>query len=447
MTDDDSTNATSVRRAALHRLQRIEQGGAYVGLGAAIEADDWGPREERQTTEYVSGVTRWKRRLDFILQHFYRGALDEMEPALRQILRIGIYDVSFLDTPGYAAVSEAVNLAKREVRRGAGGLVNGVLRSVLRQRGSLPEPDTGDVVEDLAIQQSHPTWMVRRWTDRYGLDDTRRLLEWNNERPSHAVRVNALKVSVDEFRRRLEDLDVAYDSGRYLPDAFRIQSIQALVRARLFEEGLCFVQDESAGLIVRLLDPAPGDRVLDACAAPGGKTFFASQLMRNRGEIVAVDVHEGRLRMVERGARDLGLRIVKTVASDLRAFHSDEAFDRVLLDAPCSGLGVLSKRADLRWNRRSEDLAELTVLQDALLDAAAGFVRPGGVLVYGTCTIEPDENEERVRAFLKRRDDFVIEAAGDSLPQELVTEEGFYASLPWRDGIDGAFGARLRRVR
>lgn len=436
--------ASNVRRTALRRLLRIEEEGAFVGFAVGGEGD-WGARDERQTMEYVAGVTRWRRRLDFILQQFYKGELGKMEPALRQILRIGLYDILFLDTPAYAAVHDAVDLAKQEVRRGAGGLVNGVLRSVLRRRDDLPSPPGRDVADDLAIQHSHPTWMVRRWLERYGRPETERLLEWNNQRPAFTVRVNTLKTTVDLFRERLDALDVGAAPSRYLPHSFRVRTVQPLLQDGLFEQGLCSVQDEGAGLIVQLLDPAAGERILDACAAPGGKAFQAAQMMNDKGEITALDVHEGRLRLVERGARDLGFSCIKTLAQDFRTFAPKRLFDRVLLDAPCSGLGVLAKRADLRWNRSPEDLDELTALQDAMLAAAARSVRPGGVLVYGTCTLEPEENEDSIAAFLRKHDDFAVESAADFVPPELVTEEGYYAALPFRDGIDGAFGVRLRR--
>ncbi len=440
----ETSSASSVRRTALRRLLRIEEEGSFVGFSGSGEGE-WGAREERQTMEYVAGITRWRRRLDFILQQFYRGELGKMEPALRQILRIGLYDILFLETPTYAAVHDAVDLAKQEVRKGAGGLVNGVLRSVLRQRDQLPVPSSGDVADDLAILHSHPTWMVRRWLKRYGRENTDRLLDWNNQRPVFTIRVNTLKIAVDAFRERLAALDVDAEPGKYLPDTFRVRSVQPLLKGGLFEEGLCSVQDEGAGLVVQLLDPAAGERILDACAAPGGKAFQAAQLMDDRGEVVALDVHEGRLRLVERGARELGLASIATHREDLRAYRPESPFDRVLLDAPCSGFGVMAKRADLRWNRSPEDLSELAGLQDELLDAAARCVRPGGLLVYGTCTIEPEENEDRIAAFLRRQEEFVVESAAGFVPDELATDAGFYATVPFRDGIDGAFGARLRR--
>ena len=441
----EDARPSNVRLTAMRRLLRIEEAGAFVGFGGGGEGE-WGARDERQTMEYVAGVTRRRRWLDFILQHYYRGDLTKMEAPLRQILRIALYDLLYLDTPSYAAVHDAVDLAKQEVRRGAGGLVNGILRNVLRHRDELPRPSSGDDADDLAVRHSHPTWMVRRWLSRYGGADAERLLEWNNARPAFTVRVNTLRTTTASFRDRLQELGVSAEPARHLPDAFRVASVQPLLHAGVFDEGLCSVQDEGAGLIVQLLDPAPGERILDACAAPGGKAFYAAQFMADTGEITAVDVHEGRLRLVERGAVQLGITCIRTVAQDARVFRDDRLFDRVLLDAPCSGFGVLAKRADLRWNRAPEDLQELVALQDALLEAAAMNVRPGGVLVYGTCTIEPEENEERVTAFLRRHDDFIVERAQDYVPAQLVREDGFFATLPFRDGIDGAFGARLRRL-
>ena len=441
----DDGGATA-RGEALRRLLRIEEG-AYIGLEAG-DGDLIDARESRQALDYVAGVTRWRRRLDFILSQFYRGDLSGMEPALRQILRIGLYDILFLETVEYAAVNEAVALAKSRVRRGAGGLVNGVLRSVLRAKNELPEPNTGDPAEDLAISHSHPTWMVRRWLDRYGREDTIALLNWNNDRPQFGVRINTLKIAIDEFKEKLRGAGAEWEESRFLPYFIRVRNVQPLLKEKLLREGFCAIQDESAGMIVRLLDPQPGDHIVDACAAPGGKAIHMAQLMRNEGSITAVDVHEGRLSLVRRASTEHGAGIVSTRAADFRAFNGEWTgkADRVLVDAPCSGLGVLSKRADLRWRREETDLMELTELQDAILDSAAGVVKPGGILVYGTCTIEPEENEMRVEAFLSRHPEFQIEGASDFVPAEL-THRGYYATFPPKDRIDGAYAARLRRIK
>ena len=405
-------------------------------------------RERRQAREYVAGVTRWRRWLDFLLAQFYRGDVAAMEPVLRQILRVGLYDVLFLRTPPHAALNEAVELAKRLVRPGAGRLVNGVLRSVLRRQGDLPKPDTGDAARDLAIRHAHPTWMVRRWLARFGPEETLALLEWNNARPVYGLRANPLQTSAEAFREGLTKEGVAWEPSPYLDDFVRVPQLQGVIRSEMLPKGRWAVQDESAGLVVRLLDPQPGETVLDVCAAPGGKALYAAQRMENRGRLLASDVHAGRLELVRHGAKEADVSIIETSEADVRdlaARDDPPQGDRVLLDAPCSGLGVLAKRADLRWRRTSEEIGELTRLQDDLLDAAARLVRSGGLLVYGTCTIEPEENAERVEAFLARHPDFALETAKGLVPDAMVTPEGYYATLPHRHGVDGAFGARLRR--
>ncbi len=440
----------SARALAVRHLNRIEVGGAYAALaGGEDRAEETDPRERRQATDYVAGVTRWRRRFDFLLRHFYRGDFDKMEPTLRQILRLGLYDLLILETPPHAALHEAVELARRLVRPGAAGLVNGILRSVLRRQDRLPAPATGDPAEDLALRHSHPTWMVRRWLARFGPDETEALLAWNNARPVYGLRAATLKASVAAFRARLDALGVAWEPSLYLDDFVRVRRLQPVLRAGLLDEGCCAVQDESAGLVVRLLDPQPGETLLDACAAPGGKALYAAARMQNRGRLLAFDVHEGRLALLRQAAADQGVAILQAEAADLRdlARRADgPRADRVLVDAPCSGLGVLARRADLRWNRAAEALAERAALQDELLDAAACLVRPGGLLVYATCTIEPEENEHRVTAFLERHPDFTRDPAHSLVPEVVVTPEGYLATLPHRHHVDGAFGARLHKA-
>lgn len=445
MNEDLVDGSSNAREAAFGRLSRIEGEGAYIGL----DADDAeiGGRGRRQTLEYVAGITRWRRRLDFLLARYYEGEYDRMELGLKIALRIGLYDVLYLRKPPYAAVHEAVSLAKKKIRRGAGGLVNGVLRSILRDLDRLPQPDSGDDADDLAVEHSHPTWIVRRWMKRYGREDAEALLRWNNTRPVYGVRINTLKIGRSEFVRRLDAAGISWEPIDDLPYFIRMEHLQPLLEQGLLQDGLCAVQDASAGLIVTLLDPQPGDQVVDLCAAPGGKALHSAQQMENRGRIAAVDIHEGRLRLVARGSRTQGVEIVETIAADARTFDGRwSSSDRVLVDAPCSGLGVLSKRADLRWRRTQADLAELTRLQDELLDAAARLVRPGGVLVYGTCTIEPEENEHRVSAFLERRPEFTLVDPRWQVPERLVTLDGYFKTFPPRDLMDGAFGARLRRA-
>ncbi len=428
---------------------RIEETAAYIGPASEVEVDAGhdAARDERQTRDYVSGVTRWKRWLDFVLSQFTRGDLDALEPPLRQILRIGLYDLLILGTPPHAAVNEAVELTHAMVRPQAARLANGVLRNVVRSLDNLPEPTEGSEAKRLAIRHSHPTWMVRRWLERFGTADTVRLLETNNRRPHFGLRINTRRITMEDYEAELQRLEVAFERSPYLDGFLRVGQLQLILAAGHLREGLAAVQDESAGLVVRVLDPQPGERVLDLCAAPGGKALHAAERMEDQGELLAVDVHPARLRLVAKAASARGYSSIQTMAADGRTLDPNLVglFDRVLLDAPCSGLGVLSRRADLRWIRHEGDLDELTALQDALLTAAARLVRPGGLLVYGTCTIEPDENRDRIELFLESHPEFSAERADGLVAKDVLDEDGFLSTLPHVHEINGAFGARLRR--
>ena len=443
-----STDSVSPSRSiALDHLERVAQDDAYVDR---LEAEDADARSRRQARELVAGVTRQQRWLDFVLAEAYNDDYDSMEPRLREIMRLGLYEMLFQSTPTRAIVHQYVELAKQTLRPGAGDLVNAILRTIDRDREYIPAPDTGDDAENLAIRHSHPTWMVRRWLERFGEEETVELLEWNNRRPMHSVRVNPLRTSRDDVAAWLDEHDVIFTDSPYLDDHFRLRRLQPLVQGDLLDDGHVAVQDESAGLVGRLLDPQPGETLLDGCAAPGGKTMAAAARMQGEGRILAFDANEGRLEKVAEAAVTHGVGdMVETEAADLQAVADRDdppQADRVLLDVPCSGLGVLAKRADLRWQREPDDLDELTALQDELLDAGARLVRPGGLLLYSTCTIEPEENEDRIEAFLARHDDFAVESAEGYVPDEVVSDAGYMTTLPHRHRTDGAFAVRLRRV-
>lgn len=443
-----STDSISPSRyLALEHLERVAHDEAFVERLNADDADD---RTRRQARELVAGVTRQRRWLDFVLGAAYNGDFDSVESRLRHILRLGLYELLFQSTPTRAVVHQYVELAKQTLRPGAGDLANALLRTIDRDREHIPDPDTGDRAEDLAIRYSHPTWMVRRWLDRFGREETTELLEWNNRRPMHSIRINTLRVSRDEVTSWLDDNDVVSTGSPYLDDYLRLRRLQPILTGGLLDDGRVAVQDESAGLVVQLLDPKPGETLIDGCAAPGGKTMAAATRMQGDGRILAVDSNESRLKLVDEAAKTYGVaEIIETEAADLRAVAdrpTPPQANRVLLDVPCSGMGVLSKRADLRWQRSPEDLEELTALQDELLEAGAALVEPGGLLVYSTCTIEPEENEHRIEQFLDRHSGFDLESVKTYVPDEAVSESGFFTTLPHRHRTDGAFAARLRRV-
>ncbi len=432
---------------AVDHLVRVEEHGAYVGrLPVPPELS---PQDRRFVTELVAGVTRWRRWLDFVITESARRSVEDLEPALRQIVRVGAYEILEGLAPDYAAVHESVELAKKLIRPGAGKLVNAVLRKVAAVKDNPPEP-RGPAAEKMAISFSHPDWLVRRWLDRYGDVGTLRLLDHNNRRPTYSLRVNTLVTDSNEVRARLEGVGVNVAQSPYLDEFLRVDSVQRVIEEGLLADGSVAVQDESAGLVVRVLDPRPDEIVLDSCAAPGGKLSYCCDRMQNRGRLIAVDASSARLDATRRSMLALGCDTVEFHAADatnLVAILGDVRPNRVLVDAPCTGLGVLAKRPDLRWRRRPSDIPELTFLQDQLLDAAAAVVRPGGLVVYSTCTIEPAENEDRVRDFLGRHDNFGTESVASLVPRDFVTAEGFYAALPHVHGIDGAFAARLRRNR
>lgn len=429
---------------AVRQLVRIERDSAFVSR-LQMDMDD--PRDIRLLSDLVRGVTRLKRRFDFLISQFYHGPLNQLDAPILQVLRIGLYEILERETPPHAAVSEAVSVAKKASGKGAAGLVNAILRSVLRAQESqeLPVPGTGKRERDLAIQHSHPTWLVRRWLERFGESEAIALLEANNARPAYGIRANDLLTTRQELIEQLNSLGVKTRVSKYLNDFLVVEQLQPLIQNEVIGSGVCVVQDEAAGLVVHILDPQSGDSVLDAAAAPGGKALYAAARMGNKGHIVANDIHDSRTRLIESAARTQGIHIIETHVGDLRDFDHSAHFERVLLDAPCSGTGVLAKRSDLRWNTSFEKLTDLVALQDELLDAASKHVSLGGLLVYATCSIEREENEDRVGAFLSRHPGYALEAVESIVPDEMYTQAGFYQALPHTHQTDGAFAARLRK--
>ncbi|XP_062168889.1 uncharacterized protein LOC133874953 isoform X2 [Alnus glutinosa] len=464
------------RAVSAVRLMRIELGGAFADLlnekGKGSGDNEMGyvertlgfrtrgldDRDLRLVTDIVGGTIRWRRFLDFLICSICHdeNTFRRMEPLLLQILRIGFYEIVKLDMPQYAVVDENVRLAKVALRPGAGNMVNGILRKLvlLKESNSLPLPkvegDERAQARALATLYSHPVWMVRRWTKYVGQEETIRLMTWNNSDPSFSLRANSGKgVSRADLVMQLNLLKVPHELSLHLDDFVRIKTgLQVVITAGLLKDGLCSVQDESAGMVVSVVDPQPGERIIDCCAAPGGKTLYMASQLSGQGMVSAIDINEGRLRIVKETAKLHQVdSVITTIHADLRTFAEKNPVkgDKVLLDAPCSGLGVLSKRADLRWNRKLEDIEQLKNLQDGLFDAASVLVKPGGVLIYSTCSIDPEENEERVAAFLLRHPEFSMDPVDRYVPPDFVTERGFYFSNPVKHSLDGAFAARLVR--
>ncbi|GLJ16383.1 hypothetical protein SUGI_0277810 [Cryptomeria japonica] len=466
------SNVSPHRAASAVRLLRIDEQGAYADLlnahnseikyihntlGFRIKPLD--ARDARLVTDIVAGVLRWKRYLDYLIFSLYRQTkrANEIEPLLQQILRIGVYEIVKLGMPPYAVVNENVTLAKAALRAGAGNMVNAILRKIVscKENDTLPLPavegDSRSKARALAVIYSHPVWMVRRWMSYLELEAMINLMEWNNDPPCFSLRANNNKgISRDVLVVLLNKLEVPYKLSPYLEEFVHLTTgLQNVIQAGLIKEGTCAVQDESAGLVVSVVDPQPGETIVDCCAAPGGKTLFMASRLQGQGKIIAIDINQGRLRMVEEAAIIQALdSVVTTCHNDICDFVVGTSIqaDKVLLDAPCSGLGVLRKKPDLRWKRSLKDLEQLMLLQDKLLDAASLLVKPGGILVYSTCSIDPGENKERVESFLSRHPEFIVESVKKLVPDEFVSEEGFYFSHTSNHFLDGAFAARLYRI-
>lgn len=403
-------------------------------------------QDRQQAQEYVQGILRRRSYLDFLISKYSSVDIDEMKPEFKNILRLGIYDLIFMDgTPEYAAINEAVEISKKTMSAKTGDLTNAILRKIQRDLDNLPKPDFKDRTKLIATTFSHPEWLVERWVKRFGEREAFQLMQANNRRPEYFLRLNGLKTNSDNFSLRMEKTGMEFEESDWLPGYFRVKSINTARSKGWFEKGLCQVQDIAAGFAPVILDPKAGESVYDLCAAPGTKTIILSELMENQGSILAVDISSDRISNIASNVTTYGAENVKIQRADA----TEERFklaDAVLLDAPCTGTGVLSKRADLRWRRTPEDLQEFVKNQEELLDSAANMVKKGGRLVYSTCSLEPEENMEQIEKFLKNYDNFELVNLENYLPDEVLSDDGkYYQTFPHIHNCDGHFGVLLYR--
>lgn len=406
------------------------------------------PVDRRLATELVYGVTRRRLTLDGELVALCGRPLRSLEPGVRAALRLGLYQLRHARTPAYAAVAQAVALARRHGRPGGAGLVNAVLR---RAAASGPPSAEGEDAEALAAAHSHPVWMVARWLRRLGLEETVALLEANNRPPQVVLRANGLRGDGAALRAELTTAGCAVRAGRWLPEAVVLGHGSAPGQLSALAEGRCSVQGEASMLVAVVAAPSAGALCLDIAAAPGGKATHLAEAMRDHGRVVANDTSAERVAVCAAAARRLGLTCLETRVGDARALPAvlADRCDVVLCDAPCSGLGALAGRADLRWRKREADITALAGLQAELIAAAACCVKLGGLLVYSTCTTEPEENGAIVAGLLARRPDFQPLDLRPRLPVALADEpgaaEGWLQLWPHRHGTEGFFIAALRR--
>jgi 16S rRNA (cytosine967-C5)-methyltransferase len=380
--------ADSSRRVALDALLRIEDGAfAHILLPRALRSSALAPRDRALVTDLVYGTVRMQRALDFMLAAVSNRGIGTLDPPVRAALRLGAYQL-LIGVPAHAAVGETVEVVDERAR----GFVNGVLRALARKGPPFPLPE-GDDVESIALRTSHPDWIVRMFVDAFGLADAIATLDLDNAPPPVTLRVNPMSTSTETLTAELVASGADVQPGTLVPGALLLRHTGDLAALAAIAEGRATPQDQASQAIVAVVDPQPGERVLDIASAPGGKATAAAERMAGQGLVVAADLHAGRVRTVLRAAERIGVRpMVATIVADGRHPAVREgAFDRVLLDAPCSGLGVLRRRPDARWRVQPADVLDLAALQRVLLEAAALAVKPGGRLVYAVCTLSKEE--------------------------------------------------------
>jgi 16S rRNA (cytosine967-C5)-methyltransferase len=445
--DNQSRPLDTVRLAAVEALILVEQGQQTDdAIRDVCDQRNFRSLDIRFLTQLVNGATKLRRRLDHEIKFYLARPSTELSLKLKNILRLGFYQLHFTDRiPPAAAVNESVKLARHLTDERRASLVNAVLRTAIREPQRLQFVSKAhDPIRHLADFYSFPDHFVDYCIREFGVEKAEELLGAMNRPPLVTYRVNYLKAKPDEVAGSLQAAGVEFSYGKYLPEFIHIEQGGLPLEQDLIATGKVFVQDESAGLAVRLLNPKPGSNVLDLTSAPGGKSTYAAIRMRNKGRVTALDKSHSRLEVVVENAKRLGIKIISPVASDMLDFIA-EPFDRVLLDPPCSGWGTAGKHSDLRWSKSASDIEHLTRIQTKMIDKAATFVKPGGVLVYSTCSDLRQENDQIVEEFLLKNDDFDVESGAEFFPAELVSTRGFVKTYPLIDKLDGAFAARLRR--
>jgi 16S rRNA (cytosine967-C5)-methyltransferase len=404
-------------------------------------------RDRALAWEIAKGTIRYLKKLDYIAQFYIKAPLKSQKPKVLAALRIGLYQLLELDSiPQFAAVDQTVKLIADEGMKRDAGFVNAILRSYLREPAKVKYPNPeDDPISYLSVFYSYPEWLVKRWHSRYGYIETVNMLITNNLRPKTFFRVINRKVNKEIVLEHLVKEGIDVEAGGYFPDFISTDDGQAVIKSQLFKGGSLLVQDESQGLPIYLLDPGPGDEVLDLCSAPGGKTIVLADTVGPAGKVISLDKDPKRLKLVVENAQRIGFENIEYITSDLFDFAPNRHFKYILLDVPCSGLGTLSHNVDLRWTKTEKDIKDLAKLQSRMLKKAANLLAVGGSLVYSTCTTEPEEIEDVLDRFLKSERGFRLVDGESETIREFRTRTGIYRTWPHKNGMGGGGFALLRK--
>lgn len=437
------------RYVAVKTLIDIEEG-AYsnIKLNHYYKKYDMKTIDRAFTSEIVYGTLRYLLRIDYFINQFSKIKTKDMNKWVLNSIRIAVYQIFFMDkVPEYAAINESVEIVKSKEKK-ATAFVNGILRNMLRNKNKFNEIKIKDTKKRLSIEYSHPEWMVEMFIKQFGVDFTKELLKANNSIPDLSIRINSLKTNKEEIKNMLREQGIEVVDGK-LEEALILRNFSHIEKSKEFNEGLFIIQDESSMIPAKVLDAKPGMQVLDMCSAPGGKTTQIATSMNNEGHIIAFDIHEHKIDLINNNCRRLGISIVDAKLKDAQILMEEyiDFADRVLVDAPCSGIGLLRKKPEIKYNIKKEDIKSLSEIQKNILYNASKYVKKDGYIVYSTCTLTLEENENVINEFLHKNNNFELVDCNEYLPNELRGKTPYIRVYPNIHNMDGFFIAKLKRIR
>ncbi|UCZ51784.1 16S rRNA (cytosine(967)-C(5))-methyltransferase RsmB [Bacillus shivajii] len=445
----------NVREVALETLLRIEKNQAYshLLLNEMIKKAKLNDKDVPLLTEIVYGTIQRQKTLDFYLEPLSKKPLQKLDNWVHILLRLSLYQMIYLDrVPDHAVINEAVQIAKKRGHKGISGMVNGILRAVQR-KGTRSFDTIDDKFEKVAVKSSHPAWLIKRWSGQYGLEKTEQMAISNLLHPKTTARVNVSKVNVDQVLHSLNEEGIEAQNSDLLPESIVVQK-GSLSKTKAFQEGWLTIQDEGSMLVANALGVKVNEQILDACAAPGGKTTHIAEKLKNTGQVQALDIHDHKIKLIMDQVNRLHLTNVEAEVLDARKVDTkfnEESFDRILVDAPCSGLGVIQRKPDIKWSKKADDVNHLATIQQDILRSVWPLLKKGGTLVYSTCTVDKEENEQNVYRFIESvqeatLDETFIERMPDKVKDSVADNKAMIQLFPGDYGTDGFFISALKKI-